>query len=78
MSSEQSSSSSSSSSQKNGKKSIFVNSESTFYQFSFERKKEEEKDFVPFVSCGRVRHFLTQRDEAYMRVNFLSRYDGAV
>ena len=70
--------SSSSSSSSSSKKTIFVNSESTFYQFAFEKEKEKEKDFVPSVSCGRVRHFLTQRDETYMKVNFLSRYDGSV
>mmetsp|Transcript_5799 Transcript_5799/g.8761 ORF Transcript_5799/g.8761 Transcript_5799/m.8761 type:complete len:725 (-) Transcript_5799:170-2344(-) len=75
MGSGQTSSSSSASSKQ--KKTIFVNSESTFYQFSFERKKEKEQDFVPAVACGRVRHFLTQRDETYLRVNFLSRYDGS-
>lgn len=56
---------------------IFVNSENTFSNFSFHRPTTAE-DFLPVVQVGKVRNFSeTDKDPSlFMRLDFLSRFDG--
>jgi Mg-chelatase subunit ChlD len=64
------------SSQRNQKK-IFVNYENTFSSFGFSRSNVNV-DFQPAVQLGYVRNYTDKAHDPamFMRVDFLSRYDG--
>lgn len=56
---------------------IFINSENTFSNFSFHRPTTSE-DFLPVVQVGKARNFSEADQELalFMRLDFLSRFDG--
>lgn len=56
---------------------IFINSENTFSNFSFHRPTTSE-EFLPVVQVGKVRNFseADQEPALFMRLEFLSRFDG--